>query len=73
MDKSLDGIRYAEEYLQAFPEMRFIGVVRDPRAQVSSMTEAIIHDFTVIGNCITYIEAYEELDRYRQPIKIESS
>ena len=45
MDKSLDNIHYWRELKTIYPKMRFINLVRDPRAQVSSMNRAIIHEF----------------------------
>jgi len=35
MDKSLDNVHYAEELISLFPEMRFLNVIRDPRAQIN--------------------------------------
>jgi len=60
MDKSLDSIHYADELLEIFPDMLFLNVVRDPRAQVSSMNKAIIHDFHTLLNTRTWLRAYEK-------------
>jgi len=60
MDKSLDSIHYVNELLELFPDMLFLNVVRDPRAQVSSMNRAIIHDFDTMLNAITWVSAYDE-------------
>lgn len=57
MDKSLDSVYYADELLELFPEMKFLNVVRDPRAQIASMNKAIIHDFDSILNSITWVNA----------------
>lgn len=57
MDKSLDSVYYADELLEIFPEMKFLNVVRDPRAQVASMNKAIIHDFDSILNAMTWVDA----------------
>ena len=59
MDKSLDSVHYAEELITLFEDMRFLNVVRDPRAQVSSMNRAIIHDFDTLLNVMTWITAHE--------------
>jgi hypothetical protein len=63
MDKSLDSIHYADDLVQLFPEMRFIHVVRDPRAQVSSMNRAIIYDFDTLLNTQRWIEAHQAADK----------
>ncbi len=59
MDKSLDSVHYAEEQLAIFPDMRFLNVVRDPRAQVASMNRAIIHYFDTTLNAISWVKAHE--------------
>ncbi|MFG6456130.1 sulfotransferase family protein [Roseateles sp. BYS96W] len=59
MDKSLDSVHYAEEQLAIFPDMLFLNVVRDPRAQVASMNRAIIHDFDTTLNAISWVKAHE--------------
>ena len=58
MDKSLDSIAYANDLLRLFPEMKFLNVVRDPRAQVNSMNRAIIHDFDSLLNAATWHKAH---------------
>jgi len=60
MDKSLDSVFYAEDLLELFPEMLFLNVIRDPRAQVSSMNKAIIHDFDTMLNTMTWVKAYKK-------------
>lgn len=68
MDKSLDSVNYAEELMHLFPDMLFLNVVRDPRAQVASMNRAIIHDFDTILNAKAWIDAHriacELMERY---------
>ncbi len=59
MDKSLDSVHYAEELMSLFDDILFLNVVRDPRAQVSSMNKAIIHDFDTLLNAMTWVRAYE--------------
>ena len=58
MDKSLDSVHYAAELQQLFPDMLFLNVVRDPRAQVASMNKAIIHDYDSSLNALTWLEAH---------------
>jgi Sulfotransferase family len=60
MDKSLDNVHYWRELLELFPEMIFLNVVRDPRAQVSSMNRAIIHDFDTLLNARTWVKAHDQ-------------
>jgi len=63
MDKSLDSVIYADELMQLLPDMLFINVVRDPRAQVASMNRAIIHDFDTRLNAGTWVAAHQAADR----------
>ena len=58
MDKSLDSVRYADELMKLFPDMLFLNVVRDPRAQVASMNRAIIHDYDSRLNALAWCEAH---------------
>jgi hypothetical protein len=57
MDKSLDSVHYAKELIELFPDMLFLNVVRDPRAQVASMNRAIIHDFDTTLNAREWVDA----------------
>ncbi|HEX9625940.1 MAG TPA: sulfotransferase, partial [Acidiferrobacterales bacterium] len=57
MDKSLDSVHYADELIRLYPDMLFLNVVRDPRAQVNSMNKAIIHDFDSLLNAQTWVRA----------------
>jgi hypothetical protein len=66
MDKSLDSIHYAAEMMDLFPEMLFLNVVRDPRAQVASMNRAIIHDFDSTLNAMTWVAAHDAGQRLVQ-------
>ena len=63
MDKSLDSVHYADELMTLFPDMLFLNVVRDPRAQVASMNRAIIHDFDSTLNAMTWAEAHHAARR----------
>lgn len=58
MDKSLDSIQYADELLSLYPDMLFLNVVRDPRAQISSMNKAIIYDYHSLPNAMYWSNAY---------------
>ena len=62
LDKSCDGVHYAEEYLKCYPDLLFLNVVRDPRAQVASMNDAIIHEFSTLNNIEVWLKAYKEMD-----------
>ena len=59
MDKSLDNIVYAEELIELFDDILFLNVVRDPRAQIASINQAIIHDFDTILNTISWVKAHD--------------
>lgn len=58
MDKSLDSVHYADQLMDLFPDMLFLNVVRDPRAQVASMNRAIIHDFDTTLNASAWVDAH---------------
>ncbi|WP_295500487.1 sulfotransferase, partial [uncultured Ralstonia sp.] len=58
MDKSLDSVHYADALMSLFPDMLFLNVVRDPRAQVASMSKAIIHDFDTLLNAQTWVATH---------------
>jgi len=61
MDKSLDCINYAEDLINIYGEdAKFLNIVRDPRAQINSMNQAIIHDFSTISNTLTWLNAYNK-------------
>ncbi len=62
MDKSLDSVHYAEELMRLLPDMLFLNVVRDPRAQVASMNRAIIHDFDTLLNARAWLRAHHAAD-----------
>lgn len=62
MDKSLDSVHYADELMRQFPDMLFLNVVRDPRAQIASMNKAIIHEFDTLLNTHTWLEAHRAAD-----------
>ena len=59
MDKSLDTVHYADELVSLFDDMLFLNVVRDPRAQVSSINRAIIHDFDPLLNTLSWVKAHD--------------
>lgn len=62
MDKSLDSVHYADELMALHPDMLFVNMVRDPRAQVASMNRAIIHDFDALLNARTWVAAHRAAD-----------
>ncbi len=59
MDKSLDNIYYASELIELFDDILFLNVVRDPRAQVSSINRAILHDYDSLLNAMSWAKAHE--------------
>lgn len=66
MDKSQDSVYDFEELIQLFPEIVFLDVVRDPRAQISSMNESIIYDFDTQLNTLRWVEARQSSDLLRE-------
>jgi len=63
MDKSLDTVLYGEELTKLMDNILFLHVIRDPRAQVASMTRAIIHDFEPALNAISWKEAQDAAEQ----------
>lgn len=63
MDKSQDSVFAYRELISLFPGMRFIDVVRDPRAQVCSMNRAIIYDHDTLLNTQRWVESRKWVDR----------
>ena len=63
MDKSLDSVHYADELMALHPDLLFINVVRDPRAQVASMNRAIIHEFDTLLNARIWLRAHQAADQ----------
>ena len=59
MDKSLDNIYMFEELISLFDDILFLNVVRDPRAQVNSLNQAIIHDFDTLLNTLSWLKAHD--------------
>ncbi len=63
MDKSLDNVYVFEELISLFDDILFLNVVRDPRAQVSSLNLAIIHDFNTLLNSLSWVKAHNTAQR----------
>jgi hypothetical protein len=63
MDKSLDNIHDWEEIISIYPDLLFLNVVRDPRAQVSSMNKSIIYEFDAILNANMWKNAHEAVQK----------
>jgi len=63
MDKSLDSVHDADELMALHPDLLFINVVRDPRAQVASMNRAIIHEFDTLLNARIWLRAHQAADQ----------
>lgn len=66
MDKSLDSVHYWPEIMKVYPEMLFLNVVRDPRAQISSMNKAIIYEFDTLLNTQIWVRAYEAAEKLKK-------
>jgi len=63
MDKSQDSVTDFEELIRLFPEIMFLDIVRDPRAQVASMNRSILYDFDSTLNAIRWAESREWVDK----------
>ena len=59
MDKSLDSVHYADELIELIDGIKFLNVVRDPRAQINSINQAIIHEFDPLLNTQLFMEAHK--------------
>lgn len=66
MDKCQDSVCHFEEIISFFPDMLFLDVIRDPRAQICSMNKAIIYDFDTMLNTIRWVESRKWADRVRE-------
>ena len=66
MDKCQDSVCDFEELVSLFPDMLFLDVIRDPRAQISSMNDAIIYDFDTQLNTQRWVEARRWSDKIRE-------
>lgn len=62
MDKSQDSVKDWKEWKALYPEIRFLDIVRDPRAQISSMNEAVIYDYETSLNCLRWIQSRRWVD-----------
>jgi len=58
MDKSMDSVHHADELIELIPDISFLNVVRDPRAQIASMNRAIIHEYDSILNTLIWVMAH---------------
>ena len=63
MDKSLDNVHDWPRLAELYPDMLFLNVVRDPRAQVSSMNRAIIYEFDSLLNAQIWARAFSASDQ----------
>lgn len=66
MDKSQDSVCAYEDIIRLFPDILFLDVVRDPRAQISSMNNAIIYDFDTVLNTNRWVEARRWADKIHE-------
>ena len=66
MDKSQDSVIHFEDIVKAFPDVLFLDMVRDPRAQVCSMNQSILYDFETSLNLERWIESRRWVDRVRE-------
>lgn len=66
MDKSQDSVCDFEELVGLFPDILFLDVVRDPRAQISSMNDAIIYDFDTQLNTMRWVQSRQWADKIRE-------
>lgn len=66
MDKSQDSVCDFEELVELLPDLIFLDVVRDPRAQISSMNNSIIYDFETQLNTLRWVEARKWCDLLRE-------
>jgi len=56
VDKSQDSVIEWREWIEAVPDILFLDVIRDPRAQISSMNRCVLHDFHTRLNLDTWLQ-----------------
>lgn len=66
MDKCQDSVCDFEELVGICPNMLFLDVVRDPRAQISSMNQSILYEFDTFLNTERWVESRQWVDRLRE-------
>lgn len=62
MDKCQDSVCDYQELVRLFPDMLFLDVVRDPRAQICSMNKSIIYDFDTFLNTQRWVQSRKWVD-----------
>uniref|UniRef100_A0A0G4GWV3 protein-tyrosine sulfotransferase n=1 Tax=Chromera velia CCMP2878 TaxID=1169474 RepID=A0A0G4GWV3_9ALVE len=60
IDKSCETLWRAPELLRLYPDLKYVVLVRDPRAQVPSMSRSIILNFDHYLNALLWRRAYTE-------------
>lgn len=63
MDKCQDSVCDYKELVDLFPDMLFLDVVRDPRAQICSMNKSIIYDFDTTLNTQRWVQGRQWVER----------
>lgn len=74
VDKSQDSVLEWREWIQAIPDILFLDIIRDPRAQIASMNNCVLHDFHTQLNLDTWLYRRALVDEIRSayPEKIIS-
>lgn len=62
MDKSQDSVSDWRTWVELDPTVKFLDVVRDPRAQISSMNQAVIYDYDTLLNTARWIRSRQYVD-----------
>jgi hypothetical protein len=66
MDKSQDSVEDWSIFIRLNPHFKFLDVVRDPRAQISSMNEAVIYDYETSLNTQRWLRGRRLVDEIRE-------
>ena len=66
MDKSQDSVCDWRTWMELYPDIKFLDVVRDPRAQISSMNDAIIYDYDTCLNTQRWLKARNYAEEIRR-------
>jgi hypothetical protein len=65
LDKSQDSVIEWREWIEAVPDILFLDMIRDPRAQIASMNRCVLHDFHTRLNLDTWLSRRDIVEEIR--------
>lgn len=66
LDKSQDSVQDWREWIKLCPSIRFLDIIRDPRAQISSMNQSVIYDYETTLNTLRWIQSRKYVEEIIQ-------